>query len=90
MPRKCCADICKTNDLSQAKKKRKKRKNATAEIQDVKICVFDFLKDPNKRPAWFNALPNKMKQITWEFVRSIALRIFQQRWKAMNYLSILH
>ena len=56
MPRKCCADVCKTNYLSQGTNK---RNNGTKinEVEGVKVCVFGFgPKDSDKRIAWINAL----------------------------------
>ena len=64
MPRKCCADVCKTNYLSQATKKKKKKGTKHNEAEEIKVRVFGFPKDSGKRIAWINALPNKVESVT--------------------------
>ena len=62
MPKKCCADLCKTNYESTTKKRKKCSKSN--EPRDVNCRVFSFPKDSVRRIAWINALPNVIHNIT--------------------------
>ena len=62
MPKKCCADLCKTNYESTAKKR--KKSSTSNEPKDVNIRVFSFPKDSVRRIAWIDALPNVVDKFT--------------------------